>query len=40
MDFFDIVIATFLGNFLFWLIAALLTDDERKPRKRKTKKNS
>ena len=40
MDFFDVVIATFLGNFLIWLMAALLMDDERKPRKRKTNKNS
>ena len=40
MDFFDVVIAAFLGNFLFWLIAALLTDDERKPRKKEDQENS
>jgi hypothetical protein len=39
MDFVDMVFAVFLGNLLFWLMAALLTDDEKKPRKRKTKKN-
>ena len=39
MDFFDVVIATFLGNFLFWLIAALLIDDERKPRKKEDQEN-
>ena len=38
MDFFDVVVATILGNFLFWLLVALLSDKKETPEK-KTKKN-